>query len=60
MKGVVDLWAHWVPGHKNFALNKEADRHVKRAAEGDSSPSNKLPKSLRKPLPLRIQCYNKS
>lgn len=33
LKGVVDLQVHWVPGHKEFTLNEEADTHAKNAAE---------------------------
>ena len=54
MKGVVNLQIHWVPGHKDFAPNEEADSHTKRVAEGDPSPSSLLLKPLRKPLPFSI------
>ena len=60
MNGVVDLQIHWVPGHKDFALDKEVDSHAKRVAKGDSSPGSSLPKSLRKPFPLAYyQCSKK-
>lgn len=53
-RGVFDLRMQWVPGHMDFAPNDKADEHAKRAAEGDSSPREDLPKLLKKPLPASI------
>ena len=51
---VVDLKIQWVPGHIDFIPNKKADTNAKRAAKGDSSSVNLLPKPLRKTLPYSI------
>ena len=53
-KGIVDLQIHWVAGHVGFAPNTKADEEAKKAAQGDSSNTKFLPKSLRKFLPLSI------
>lgn len=50
-RGVCDLQIHWVPGHMDFEPNELADEHAKDAAKGISSPSRKLPESLKQPLP---------
>jgi ribonuclease HI len=50
--GVFDLQIHWVPGHTGIAENEAIDTEAKLAADGGSSPRNKLPKFLRKPLPI--------
>jgi len=52
--GVVDLQIHWVPGHHNFQLNKQADEEAKKAAQGESSDAKLLPPLLHKHLPLSI------
>ena len=51
---VVDLKIQWVPGHVDFMPNEKVDANAKRAAKGDSSPVNLLPKPLRKTLPYSI------
>ena len=53
-KGIIDLRVHWIPSHKDFALNEKADEMAKRAAKGESSPNASLPKLLRHPLPFSI------
>ena len=48
----------WVPGHTNIAGNTSVDREAKKAAEGDSSPVERLPAALRKrgaPAILSVQ-----
>ncbi|KNZ81942.1 hypothetical protein J132_09980 [Termitomyces sp. J132] len=53
--GVIRLQVHWVPGHKEFGLNKRADKLAKKVAEGSSSPASNLPAFLRtKPLSRSI------
>ncbi|KAF8799169.1 hypothetical protein BYT27DRAFT_7045998, partial [Phlegmacium glaucopus] len=41
----------WMPGHIDIKGNEEADKEAKAAAQHRSSPNNKLPAPLRKPLP---------
>ena len=48
MKGVLNLRVSWVPGHKDFTLNEKADEHTKRAARGNPTSGNLLPKLLKK------------
>ena len=52
--GIIDLKLQWVPGHVDFPPKKKADANVKRAARGNQSSDNLLPKILRKPLPSSI------
>ena len=40
------LSVQWVPSHANITGNKSVDREAKKAAEGDNSPTNRLPTSL--------------
>ena len=43
----------WAPAHLGIPGNKKADSFTKEASLGTSSPPNKLPHYLRKPLVLR-------
>ena len=54
MRNAVELRVHWVPGHVNFPLNENADINTKRAAKGDVTGGDDLPKLLKKPLPSSI------
>ncbi|KAF8814018.1 hypothetical protein BYT27DRAFT_7250430 [Phlegmacium glaucopus] len=47
----MDLLVRWTPGHIDIKGNEEADKEAKAAAQHGSSPKNKLPAPLRKPLP---------
>ena len=51
-KGVINLRVQWIPGHKNFALNKKADELAKGTAKGESSPNISLSKLLRHSFPI--------
>ena len=53
-RGIVDLQVHWVPGHKDFALNERADKEAKSVVQGHSSDDKFLPPLFRKPLPLSV------
>lgn len=50
--GKTDLTFRWVPGHQDIVGNELADAAAKEAARGRSSPRQRLPSSLRQPLPL--------
>ena len=54
MRNTDDLRVHWVPDHVNFPPNERADIHAKRAAKGDVTRGDDLPKLLKKPLPGSI------
>ncbi|OBZ72553.1 hypothetical protein A0H81_08075, partial [Grifola frondosa] len=45
---------YWVLGHVNLEGNEAADREVKHAAQGDSSPDEVLPGTLRGGLPRSV------
>jgi len=47
----LDLPVCWTLGHVNIVGNERADEEAKKAAENGSSPKNRLPRSLQKPLP---------
>ena len=49
-KGNYKLTIHWTAGHKGIKGNEDADRKVKKAAEGLTSDKQTLPPYLRKPL----------
>ncbi|KAJ3473536.1 hypothetical protein NLI96_g12952 [Meripilus lineatus] len=54
-RGVFDLSIHWTPGHMDFTENEDIDGDAKTAAQGFTSPANKLPALLRKhPLPRSL------
>lgn len=50
----VRLVLRWVPGHADVAGNEAADEAAKEAAGGLTSPLTKLPKELRRTLPLSV------
>ena len=50
----------WVPGHANIAGNKSIDQEAKKATEGDSSPVEQLPTSLRKCRTPAVLPYSKA
>ena len=54
------LTIRWVPGHANIAGNESIDREAKKAAEGNSSPVEQLPTSLRKRRTLAVLPYSKA
>jgi ribonuclease HI len=45
--GNINLQIHWTPAHSNFTPNERADALAKRAAEGTSSATNRLPSFIR-------------
>ena len=47
----LDLLVRWTPGHVDIVGNERADEEAKKAAENGSSPKNRLPWPLQKPLP---------
>lgn len=53
-EGVIDLRVQWIPGHKDFALNKKANKLAKKAMKGESNSNTNLPKLLRQPLPFSM------
>jgi hypothetical protein len=53
-RGVINLQAHWVPGHQDFEPNKKADEEAKKAVMGDSSKAKLLPALLHKCLLLSV------
>ena len=54
------LAIHWVPGHTNIAGNKSVDREVKKAAEGNSSPVELLPTSLKRQRTPIVLLFSKA
>ena len=54
------LAIRWVPGHANIAGNESVDQEAKKAAEGDSSPVEQLPASLRKHRTPAVHPYSKA
>lgn len=59
-KGVLDLRIDWVPSHKDFTLNENANEHAKRVTRGNPTRGNTLPKFLKKTLSYSIStiCQN--
>lgn len=54
-RGVFDLQLFWVPGHKGFAPNEQANKEAKKAAKSQSSKMGSLPVCLwQKGLPASI------
>ena len=47
-----NLTIRWISGHSKTRGNEEADRLAKEAAAGWSSPRDRLPHALRRPLPI--------
>lgn len=47
LKRTSNIQIHWTLGHRDFAPNEKADSLAKRAAEGSSSATNRLPRFLR-------------
>ena len=56
----MDLQVHWVPGHKDFMPNEQADEEAKSAAQGHSSDTKFLSLLLRKCLPLSVSALRQS
>ena len=52
-RGIVDMQVHWVPGHKDFAPNEQADEEAKSVVQGHSSNAKFLLPLLQKCLQLR-------
>lgn len=48
------LMIRWIAGHSNIPGNEKADKEAKRAAEGNSSNKEDLPRYLRTPLKKSI------
>ena len=49
---IIDLWFQWVPSHKDFHPNEKADVNAKKAAKSTPNNMYKLPKTLKKLLPI--------
>ncbi|KAF8585858.1 hypothetical protein K439DRAFT_1342447 [Ramaria rubella] len=48
----INLRGLWTPGHSGIEGNEIADREAKKAASGDSSPSETLPHWCRREIPF--------
>nr|GAT48527.1 RNA-directed DNA polymerase from transposon X-element [Mycena chlorophos] len=48
----ITLTIRWAPGHEDIPGNERADEEAKRAAKGDVTPNEAIPRSYRPPLPI--------
>ena len=54
------LTLQWMPGHEGIEGNKKANKEVKQAAQGSSSPASNLPHLLRQSLPISASSLHRN